>query len=109
MAKAESPMRSSGFMVPLRRGQSLVADVSISLVETCQEKEDSLFISFDMSHLSTVGAFALSAGGFPTAASFAGRIACRATECALLLFASKATFLVAVETAEFGFETAGKG
>lgn len=61
-----------------------------------------------MSNLSTVGAFALRAGWFPAAASFAWRIACRAAECAFLLFASKATFLVAVETAEFGFETGGE-
>lgn len=72
--------------------------------EEMKGKGNSLLISFDMSNLSTVGTFALRAGGFPTA-SFARRIACRATERALLLLASKTTFLVAVETAEFGFET----
>lgn len=70
------------------------------------ERENALFVRLDMSNLTTVGTFALSPGWFTTATtSFDEWIACRASECSLLLFACETSFFVAVETAQFGLET----
>lgn len=60
-----------------------------------------------MSNLSTIRTFALRTRWFPAATSFGGGVASRAAECAFLFLACKAAFFVAVETAEFGFETGG--
>lgn len=60
-----------------------------------------------MSNLSTIRTFALRTRWSPAAASFGGGIARRAAKCAFLFLAREAAFFVAVEAAEFGFETAG--
>lgn len=63
-----------------------------------------LFVCLDVADLAAVGTLPLRPGGF---AAIGGGVSCRCAGCALLLLAGEASFFVAVETAEFGFQAVG--
>lgn len=71
MANAESLARSSGFMVPLRRGQSLV-NKQLSALRCLRGAtginggKHALLIGLDVTDLEAIGTLALSAGRLAT-------------------------------------------
>lgn len=63
-----------------------------------------LFVCLDVADLAAVSTLPLCPGGF---AAIGRGVACGCAGCALLLLASEASFFVAIETAEFGFQAVG--